>query len=135
MRANFRRARRSPRSTLDRVPAPVRSRLGSLCEGGWADRAENVLLFGLPGRGKSHVACAIGHELLERGRRVLFGPAGHVVQRLLRAKRELSLEKELKRLDRYEVLILGRHRVHRGRAARRWRCSSRCSRSATSGAA
>ena len=53
-------------------PAKVRRQLPSLCEGGFADRGQNVLLFGLPGRGKTHVASAIGHELVLRGRPVLF---------------------------------------------------------------
>ena len=55
-----------------KLPAKVRRQLPALCEGGFAERGENVLLFGLPGRGKSHVASAIGHELVLRGRRVLY---------------------------------------------------------------
>ena len=77
-----------------RLPAPVAKQLPTLCEGGFVERGENVLLFGLPGRGKTHVACAIGHELVRRGRRVLFTPTYALVQRLLGAKRDLRLEKE-----------------------------------------
>ncbi|MEZ4229075.1 MAG: ATP-binding protein [Polyangiaceae bacterium] len=65
----------------------------------------NVLLFGLPGRGKTHVACAIGHEPDRRGRRVLFSPTYALVQRLLSAKRDLRLE-ELAALDRFDAVIL-----------------------------
>jgi DNA replication protein DnaC len=56
-------------STLDlsRLPAPVRRTVPTLCEGGFVDRAENLLAFGLPGRGKTHLVCAIGHELVQRG--------------------------------------------------------------------
>ena len=57
-----------------RLSPSVAKVLPTLCEGGFVERGENVLLFGLPGRGKTHVACAIGHELLRRGRRVLFTP-------------------------------------------------------------
>jgi DNA replication protein DnaC len=64
-----------------------------------------VLLFGLPGRGKTHVACAIGHELIRRGRRVLFTPTYALVQRLLSAKRELRLEKELHELDSFDAVL------------------------------
>lgn len=91
---------------LDRLPTAVRRQLPTLCEGGFADRAENVLLFGLPGRGKSHTACAIGHELVRRGLTVYFTPAFKVVQRLLAAKRDLKLERELRKLDAFDVLIL-----------------------------
>lgn len=89
-----------------RLSAPVARQLPTLCEGGFVERAENVLLFGLPGRGKTHVACAIGHELVRRGRRVLFTPTYALVQRLLGAKRELRLEKELGVLDGFDAVIL-----------------------------
>jgi DNA replication protein DnaC len=90
----------------ERLPATVAKLLPTLCDGGFVDRGDNVLLFGLPGRGKTHVACAIGHELVRRGRRVLFVPTYALVQRLLAAKRDLSLEKELGYLDRFDAVIL-----------------------------
>lgn len=95
-------------ATLERrrLPAPVAKLLPTLCEGGFVDRGDNVLLFGLPGRGKTHVACAIGHELIRTGRRVLFTPTFALVQRLLNAKRDLRLEKELAALDRFDAVIL-----------------------------
>jgi DNA replication protein DnaC len=89
-----------------RVPAKVRRQLSTLCDGGFAKRAENVLAFGLPGRGKTHVCCAIGHELVRRGLRVYFTPAYRLVQRLLVAKRDLCLEQELRRLDVFDAVIL-----------------------------
>lgn len=91
---------------LDKLPAKVRRVLPSLCEGAFVDRAENVLAFGLPGRGKTHCACAIGHELIDRGYSVLFRPAYQIVQQLLTARRDLQLEREIRRLDRYDVVIL-----------------------------
>jgi len=89
-----------------RLPAAAAKRLPTLCEGSFVERGDNVLIFGLPGRGKTHLACAIGHELIRRGRRVLFVPTYALVQRLLNAKRELLLEKELVRLDRFDAVIL-----------------------------
>ncbi len=89
-----------------RLPAPVAKILPTLCDGSFLDRGDNVLLFGLPGRGKTHVVCAIGHELVRRGRRVLFTPTYAIVQRLLAAKRELCLEQELRVLDGYDAVIL-----------------------------
>lgn len=95
-------------ATLDkgRLPAKVHKQLPTLCEGHFVDRAENLLCFGLPGRGKTHVVCAIGHHLIERGYRVLFTPTYQLVQRLLLAKRDLRLERELAALDAYPVIIL-----------------------------
>lgn len=90
----------------ERLPSKVRHQLASLCEGGFVERAENLLVFGLPGRGKTHLVCAIGHELVRRGHRVLFTPAYQLVQRLLRARRDLALDSELKRLDAFDAVIL-----------------------------
>ncbi len=89
-----------------RLPAKIQKMLPTLCEGDFVARGENLLAFGLPGRGKTHLACAIGHELIQRGRRVFFTPTYALVQRLLQAKRDLVLEKELARLDRFDAVIL-----------------------------
>lgn len=91
---------------MDKLPPKVRRQLASLCEGNFVERAENVLAFGLPGRGKTHLVCAVGHELVRRGYSVLFTSAVLLVQRLLAAKKELNLERELKRLDGYDAVIL-----------------------------
>src|SRR4029079_2835018 len=95
-------------ATINRakVPAKVQKQLGTLCEGGFVERGENLLAFGLPGRGKTHIVCAIGHELIQRGYRVLFTPTYALVQRLLAAKRDLRLEKELGVLDGFDAVIL-----------------------------
>jgi DNA replication protein DnaC len=89
------------------LPAKVRRQLPALMDGGFVDRGDNVLAFGLPGRGKTHFLAALGRELILRhSKRVLFRPAFKLVGQLLAAKRDLRLENELKKLDRYDVLIL-----------------------------
>jgi len=87
--------------TLDkaRLPRPLVCRLQELARGAFADRAENVLAFGLPGVGKSHAMCAVGHALVCQGRSVLFTPAFQLVQQLLVAKRDLNLPRALRKLD------------------------------------
>lgn len=90
----------------DRLPTRVRRQLPTLCDGGFVERAENVLAFGLPGRGKTHVVCAVGHELIALGYKVLFIPAFKLVQRLLVAKRDLVLEAEMRKLDRFDAVIV-----------------------------
>lgn len=89
-----------------RLPALLARKLKELARGGFADQAINVLAFGLPGTGKSHAACALGHALVESGRSVLFTPAYALVQELLRAKRDLALPRMLRKLDLFEVLVL-----------------------------
>jgi DNA replication protein DnaC len=108
---NLRRSKLPAEKTLatletKRFSTRARRQLSELCEGHFVERAENVLAFGLPGRGKTHCLCAIGHELIQRGHTVLFIPAFRLVQRLLVAKRELQLDKELHRLDAFEAVIL-----------------------------
>lgn len=91
---------------LEKLPTKVRRQLPALCEGGFIERAENVLAFGLPGRGKTHLACAVGHELVKRGYAIFFTSSVLLVQRLLIAKKELQLEAELKRLDAFDAVVL-----------------------------
>ena len=77
-----------------------------LLEGSFVDRHENLLAFGNPGSGKTHLLCAIGQELIHRGHRVLFTTCSLLVQELLMAKRELRLARLLKRLAKFRPLIL-----------------------------
>jgi DNA replication protein DnaC len=94
--------------TLDekRFPRALQHKLVELERGDFLDRAVNVLCFGLPGVGKSHAACALGHALVEHGRSVLFVPTYQLVQELLVAKRDLVLPRALRRLDAFDLLIL-----------------------------
>jgi DNA replication protein DnaC len=92
--------------TRSRLPPKVAKMFPTLCEGGFVERGDNVLAFGLPGRGKTHLVCALGHELIQHGHRVLFTATFALVQRLLAAKRDLTLEKELAVLDRFDAVIL-----------------------------
>lgn len=94
-----------------RLPGRVNQQVSVLLEGGFLGRRENVLAFGNPGSGKTHLLCAIllcaiGQELIYQGRRVLFRPSGLLVQELLLAKRELVLPKLLARLAKFEALII-----------------------------
>jgi DNA replication protein DnaC len=89
-----------------RLPTKVAKMLATLCEGSFVERGDNLLAFGRPGRGKTHLVCAIGHELIQRGYRVLFIATYALVQRLLAAKRDLRLEEELEILDGFDAVIL-----------------------------
>ncbi|HET9623968.1 MAG TPA: IS21-like element helper ATPase IstB [Kofleriaceae bacterium] len=89
-----------------RLPTKVAKMLPTLCEGSFVERGDNLLAFGRPGRGKTHLVCAIGHALIQRGYRVLFIATYALVQRLLAAKRDLRLEDELGILDGFDAVIL-----------------------------
>ena len=91
---------------LKRLPAKVASQVKVLLEGSFLERTENVLAFGNPGSGKTHLLCAIGQELVHQGRRVLFASCNLLVQELLIAKQDLRLPRVLKRLSKYSALII-----------------------------
>lgn len=82
------------------------SQLKILEQGAFIDRRENLLLFGNPGTGKTHLCIALAQAWCQRGRKVMFTSAATLVQQLLRAKRELELDKLLKRMDRVDILII-----------------------------
>jgi DNA replication protein DnaC len=89
------------------VPMISKAQVMALVAGdSWLGKGANVLLFGTPGAGKSHLAAAIGLGLVENGRRVMFTRTTDLVQRLQVARRELALESALAKLDKYDLLIL-----------------------------
>jgi DNA replication protein DnaC len=91
---------------LKRLPLRIRQQTKILLDGSFVDRRENLLAFGNPGSGKTHLLCGICHELARQGRRVYFSTCDMIVQQLLRAKRELELDKLLKKLSRFEALMI-----------------------------
>ena len=91
---------------LKRVPTKVAQQARTLLEGAFVDHKENILAFGNPGSGKTHLLCAIGQELIRNGRKVYFTPCSLLVQDLLRAKQELQLSRFLKKMSKYDALII-----------------------------
>jgi len=92
---------------FDAVPMVSKAQVSALCSGdGWLEKGANLILFGPPGGGKSHLAAAIGLALIENGWRVLFARTSDLVQKLQIARRELALEATLAKLDKYHLLIL-----------------------------
>ena len=94
--------------TLDRkrLSTKLQAQLNTLLEGTFVDQAENVLAFGTPGSGKTHLLCAVGQELIYQDRRLCFMTGSQMLQQLLVAKRDLELARLLKRWDRYQAIIL-----------------------------
>ena len=91
---------------MGRLPAKVARQVRTLMEGSFVDHRENLLLFGKTGTGKTHLLSAIAQELVRKGRRVISWPCALLVQELLAAKRDLKLSRVLKRLSKYEALLI-----------------------------
>jgi DNA replication protein DnaC len=98
--------------TLDRfdfaaVSSISKARVTALAEGdSWLDQGTNILLFGPPGVGKSHLAAALGHAMIDAGYRVLFARTTDLVQQLQTARQELKLASAIEKLDKYHLLVL-----------------------------
>jgi len=89
-----------------RLPPKVNAQVHALILGDFLKRRENILVFGNPGSGKTHLISAIAHELIQRGHKILFTACSILVQQLLAAKRELMLPKFLQRLAKFEAIII-----------------------------
>ena len=89
-----------------RLSRRLNQHIEALLTGDFLARSENVLAFGNPGTGKTHLLSGIGHELIQQGYRVLFATCALFVQDLLRAKAELKLARHFKRLSKYDCIIL-----------------------------
>jgi DNA replication protein DnaC len=92
---------------FEAVPMVSKAQVMALASGdAWLEKGANILLFGPPGGGKSHLSAALGLALVENGWRVLFTRTTDLVQQLQVARRDLTLENAITKLDRYDLLIL-----------------------------
>jgi len=89
-----------------RLPRKALTQLQILLQGDFLDHKENVLAFGNPGSGKTHLLCALAQELIHQGRPIRFIPCSLLVQELLIAKRDLKLARVFKQYEKYEALII-----------------------------
>ena len=105
-------ARLLPGKTLDTfdfdaVPMISKAQIMALAAGdSWLEKGANLLCFGGPGGGKSHLASGLGQALVENGWRVLFTRTTDLVQKLQAARKDLGLESAIAKLDKYHLLIL-----------------------------
>lgn len=85
----------------------MRRQLPTLLEADFVRHGDNLLCFGLAGRGKTHFVAALGREWIHRHQfQVLFIPAFRLVTKLLTAKRDLRLPSAINRLQRFDAIII-----------------------------
>ncbi len=77
-------------------PSIKREQIESLHELGFVDRRENVILFGPPGVGKTHLAISLAIAAAEAGRRVCYGTLAGLIDSLTEAKAAGNLSHRLR---------------------------------------
>ena len=88
------------------IPSMPRARIEALAAGDWIETGTNLIAIGNSGAGKTHLLCAVGHALVEVGKRVLYTRTTDLVQKLQAARRDLALEAALAKLDKFDLIIL-----------------------------
>lgn len=106
----LKKAKLPPGKTLDnfnfaKQPSLSAALVRELADGTCLDNCENILLFGIPGGGKTHIAAGLAREWCLQGRNVLFNTSAMLIQELLVAKRELCLKQLVKKLDGFVLVI------------------------------
>jgi DNA replication protein DnaC len=90
----------------ERIPNLSPSLIQTLASGEFIDKYNNILIFGNPGTGKTHLSIALARKWCTQGRKVYYTSAANLVQKLLQAKNDLKLEQLIKKLDKYEILLI-----------------------------
>ena len=91
---------------MKRLPVKALHQVKALIDGEFIDRHENLLVFGTPGSGKTHLVSGIGQELIKKGKRIYSTSCAILLQDLLRAKKELKLAKLLKKFGGFDGIII-----------------------------
>lgn len=91
---------------INRIPCLSPTQIQTLAKGDFIDRYENLLIFGNPGTGKTHLSIALAREWCLLGRKVYYTTASSLVQHLLQAKSHLQLEQFIKKMDRFEIVLI-----------------------------
>jgi DNA replication protein DnaC len=87
-------------------PAIPQATLATLAGGEWIDRAENVILLGESGTGKTHLATALAVAACHQHRRVRFATLASLANELIEAQDERGLARAINRYNRIELLII-----------------------------
>jgi len=87
-------------------PSLDRNQILSLAQLGFLERKEVVHFLGPPGTGKSHLAIALGYEVIKQGKSVYLATLAEIITSLIKAEREGSLKQRIQFLTRAALLII-----------------------------
>jgi DNA replication protein DnaC len=88
------------------VQGITKTRVLELSQGGYLSRAENIILMGNPGLGKSHIATGLALAACRQGKRVRFFGVASLVNDMLAANRDLRLSRFIKPFTRFDLVVL-----------------------------
>lgn len=89
-----------PKRKLDRT------QIARLCSCDWIRKAENVIITGRTGSGKSFLSCALGHAACSREMSVRYTNAMKLFSLLRTARADGSYAKEIRSLTRCDLLVI-----------------------------
>src|SRR5664279_402711 len=92
--------------TFEHLPGAPRDVIAHLATTTFVARKENVVLLGPPGTGKTHLAIALAIKAAEAAFPVAFDSATGWITRLADAHTHGQLERKLRRLKRYRLLVI-----------------------------
>ena len=92
--------------SVKRIPGLEQGKIEQLAKGDFIDRAENLLIFGNPGTGKTHLSIALTQEWCNAGRKALFITAAELMQGLLRAKKAVRLDEYIVKMNKNDILVI-----------------------------
>src|SRR3954465_14403017 len=91
---------------LDHLPSLRRDLLAHLATATFVAKAENMILLGPPGIGKTHLAIGLGVKATQAGYSTLFDTASNWITRLAAAHQSGQLETDLRKIRRYKLIII-----------------------------
>jgi len=91
---------------VNRIKGLSSALIGRLATGDFMEEASNIIIFGTPGTGKTHLSIALAREWCLHGRRVLFLTAAKLLEELKEAYKLNKFHAYLQRLDKFECLLI-----------------------------
>lgn len=104
--AHFPVSKRLEDFSFGRVKGITKRVVDELSECGWVERHENILFFGPPGLGKTHLAIALGHKAVGKGFKVCYERMTSLIRILSRADLSRSAQFRLSRLQKSDLVII-----------------------------